>query len=605
MAGLFLHSGYSSKLNLAINKSQVSYGCFPAKADIDEKINSQPAKRRKSAYLPPCGIWMKQLRLMMSETILKKLIINKFRALNNLEIEFGTHITVFCGKNGTSKSSILGIAAQIFSFEKDYTKDQALSYQTITGGQFKSQYREHFRISDQFDLSGSMEVGVELFDGYTKRDATAELGLSKRGKSVRPVVRKNSTATVGNASRNFTHPVIFLSLKRLYPIADRDYNVRDFVYLNEHKDKFIGLTNELLNRTASAATSTTGMIHSAVAHGSNYDQDSVSAGEDNAGQIMLALMSFRKLKEEYPDYKGGLLLIDEADAGLFPAAQIQLVEILNRECNALNLQVVMTSHSPTLIEYTFEQSKKFRKRFKTVYLSDTYGSIKAMHDLSWIDVNSDLHTKTIQVRDDISLPRVNVYFEDREGRDLFSAAMYRHPANKFLHIFDDVSLGCSNYIQLVQRKVPEFSNKSIICLDADVEGKTDGLSSIVLLPGSLPPDQLIFEYLYNLPADHPIWNNPQKFNRPVLTRIAAELMRTLKITDGTIDLKSQVAEYQFKESSEQKKKLRELFKSFYKNVEFQKFLGQKKEKPWRCWVRDNKQQCDHFASRFVSLKWLH
>lgn len=56
----------------------------------------------------------------MTRTQLKKISIEKFRALNNVEVEFGDYITVICGKNGTSKSSILGIAAQIFSFEKDY-----------------------------------------------------------------------------------------------------------------------------------------------------------------------------------------------------------------------------------------------------------------------------------------------------------------------------------------------------------------------------------------------------------------------------------------------------------------------------------------------------
>lgn len=85
----------------------------------------------------------------MSNTQLKKLKIAKFRALNDVEIEFGDHITVVCGKNGTSKSSILGIAAQIFSFEKDYVKDEQLSFRQITGGAFKSQYSEHFTCSDR------------------------------------------------------------------------------------------------------------------------------------------------------------------------------------------------------------------------------------------------------------------------------------------------------------------------------------------------------------------------------------------------------------------------------------------------------------------------
>jgi predicted ATPase len=47
----------------------------------------------------------------MSKTQLKKLGIEKFRALNNVEVEFGEYVTVVCGKNGTSKSSILGIIA--------------------------------------------------------------------------------------------------------------------------------------------------------------------------------------------------------------------------------------------------------------------------------------------------------------------------------------------------------------------------------------------------------------------------------------------------------------------------------------------------------------
>lgn len=152
----------------------------------------------------------------MPKTQLKKLVIEKFRALNNVEVEFGDHITVVCGKNGTSKSSILGIAAQIFSFEKDYAKDEVLSFQQIAGGSFKSQYSEHFRISKKFDVPGSMTVNINLHDGYTDQAAMAKLELMKRGKSPRPVVRNNSTAT-GNTSRNFTHPVIFLSLKRLFP----------------------------------------------------------------------------------------------------------------------------------------------------------------------------------------------------------------------------------------------------------------------------------------------------------------------------------------------------------------------------------------------------
>ena len=527
----------------------------------------------------------------MAKTQLKKLKIEIFRALKNVEVELGDHITVICGKNGTSKSSILGIAAQIFSFEKDYVKDTKLSFKEIAGDQFKSQYTHHFRISTKFDKPGSMAVGIELHDGYTDQDATAKLELMARDTSPRPVVRNNSTAT-GNKSRNFTHPVIFLSLKRLFPIADRKYFAIDFDYLQQHKQEFIGLTNELLNQSASLATGTKGTINSAVSHGDNYDHESVSAGEDNAGQIILALMSFRKLKDEYPDYKGGLLLIDEADAGLFPTAQINLLKILDRECRSLNLQVVMTSHSPTLIEHAYEQSQKYRRRYKTIYLSNTYGVVQVMHDWSWPQISADINTKTAALDSEISLPKINIYFEDNEAADFFSVLMLRQPTKKFLNPMLGVTMGCSNYLQLIDKNIPEFADKSIVCLDADAkeEASKRKTKKIVILPGELPPDQLIFQFLYNLPASHDFWKNKLQFTRHVLTNSASDLIRELAISGPTIDIKERISAY------EGKKTPRDMFKIFYKGADFQALL--KSNSPWKYWAEQNPALHNEFLTSF-------
>ena len=533
----------------------------------------------------------------MSKTQLKKLKIEKFRALNNVDVEFGDYITIVCGKNGTSKSSILGIAAQIFSFEKDYVKDENLSFRKIAGGLFKSQYSEHFRISEKFDLPGSMAVNIELFDGYTEQDATAKLELMKRGILPRPVIRNNSTATgSSNTSRNFTHPVIFLSLKRLYPIADRDYKIIDHDYLKKNEQKFIGLTNELLNRSSSHATGTGGTITSAVAHGENYDQESVSVGEDNAGQIILALMSFRKLKEEYPDYKGGLLLIDEADAGLFPTAQVNLLKIFARECKDLNLQIVMTSHSPTLIEYAFEQGQGFRKKFRTVYLSNTFGTVQVMQDWSWAQISADINTRTITATTGASLPKINVYFEDKEAADFFIALMNRQPVKKFITPMLKATLGCDNYLNLINSNVPEFSQKSIICLDPDAiqKVKSKNFKTIVLLPGALPPDRLIFEYLYNLPADNAFWKNDLQFTRDVFTNLAREVINEFAINGNTVNIKERVSAYQGSKTP------REIFKHFYNDDQFQIIIssGSKPYNPWRHWIENNPVASNEFLEKF-------
>jgi len=547
----------------------------------------------------------------MAKTQLKKITIEKFRALNNVEVEFGDYITVICGKNGTSKSSILGIAAQIFSFEKDYaTGNDLRGFKQISGKDFKSKYKEYIRISEKFDVPGSLSANIFLHDGYSDQAATANLELMTRRVTVedeskkilpRPVIRKNSTAT-GNTSRNFTHPVIFLSLKRLYPIADRDYKAIDFAYLKAHEPEFIALTNELLNRSSTKATGTHGTITSAVSHGDNYDHESVSAGEDNAGQIIMALLSFKKLQAEYADYKGGLLLIDEADAGLFPTAQINLLKIFERECRKLNLQVVMTSHSPVMIEYAFEQTQReHSKKYKTVYLCNTYGNVQVKSDWSWAKISDDIHTRTSTAGKAGNLPKVNVYFEDKEAEDFFAALINRQPIRRFIRQMSGIKLGCPNYIELINKKVSEFALKSIVCLDSDARSKikANKHKTVVLLPGKLPPDQLIFEHLFNISEDDSFWENELNFSRSFFTNSARETINSLGITGEQVDLAERIQVYN-KARRKDDPKVRDISKNFYNSEEAQKILGcgDKSYNAWKHWIDKNPVLVNQFLEQF-------
>lgn len=537
----------------------------------------------------------------MPTTRIKALHIKKFRALEAIEFEVGSQITVVCGKNGTSKSSILGIAAQIFSFEENPLDSKSINYKTISGQPFKSFPSEHFRFSEKFDPPGSMDISIDVLDGYTGKTASPELKLYRRGaKIARPVVRNNDTIPNKQTSRNLTHPVIYLSLNRLMPIALRPgYEAVDLAYLKANRLKFVKMNNELLGKRSKNATATGGLIKSAVAFGENYDQDSVSAGEDNAGQIILALMSFRKLKEEYKDYKGGLLLIDEADAGLFPAAQDNLIGLLIKECEELNIQVIMTSHSPTIIEKVHELSQTYQRKFKTIYLSNAHGSIEVKEDYSWTDIYADLMVKTIDIAPNVSLPKVNVYFEDPEGYDFFNLIFYRNRVKQLITALDDISLGCGNYLHLIKHKIPEFTKKSIIVLDGDVE-KTEGIASVILLPSPLAPDKIIFEYLYNLPANDPLWTNRIKFNKPVFERISTPITAALEIEADHIDLKDYVKKYYDKKPINTKEKLRTIFKDFYKNPDLKKILktNTKIHNPWKRWIEDNAVQADVFRKEF-------
>ncbi|HDZ2217369.1 TPA: AAA family ATPase, partial [Klebsiella pneumoniae] len=191
--------------------------------------------------------------------------------------------------------------------------------------------------------------------------------------------------------------VIYLSLQRLLPITLRpEYSERDEQYIIDNKNEILAMNRRLLiKENGTSITATTGTIDSMVVHGDYYDHESVSVGEDNVGQIIQAIFSFKRLKEELKDYHGGILLIDEADAGLFPAAQIELINVLKRMASKLDLQIVMTSHSPILIEEVFKLSQLADKDYRTVYLTDTYGPISAKTNLSWPEINADLLVDTI------------------------------------------------------------------------------------------------------------------------------------------------------------------------------------------------------------------
>lgn len=551
-------------------------------------------------------------------TKLNKLQVIKFRGLKDVNIEFGSKLTVICGKNGTSKSTILGIVAQIFSFSKDQSKKPVTvltNYKTLTNRSFKSAFNEHFRLSEEYDTAGSMDVKISLYDANVNKHLDKlTLGLYgyKDRVKARPIVRGNDGIPGANQSRNVTHPVIYLSLARLLPITLRtDYATRDVQYISDNSEEIRVMNNQLLLKTTgSTVTATKGVIDSMVVHSDNYDHESVSVGEDNVGQIIQAIFSFKRLKETYPDYHGGILLIDEADAGLFPAAQCELIKILTKAAKQYDLQIIMTSHSPLIIEDIYNRSKQDDKSFKTIYLTDTYGDIKTRNNLSWPDINADLHVQTVKIDEDLNLPKANVYFEDREGFDFFKQLIIDRKINKIINPLGNINISCSAILDLMARKIPEFTSKSLIVLDGDVANdngdnakKAKKEKNLCLLPHTLPPDQMIFEFLYNLPPDDDYWENRNRFTKPVFNKIATDIVTTLKLGKAPINLLDEINAFK-KGKQGILGVIRKLFKDFAHAPEFRSMVdGPVKYNPYRYWVTKNSAISDQYKFDFVkSLK---
>lgn len=547
---------------------------------------------------------------MSDITYLKKIKINSFRGIKDVELNLGSRINIICGKNGTSKSTILGAIAQLFSFTKDHFSNTDLSYKTLTGKPFISSFSEHFRISEEYDAPGSMDITLDVYDAYSKKHING-LALDLvdiADRKARVVIRNNIPSPYStNTSRKITHPVIYLSLKRLMPISERIlYDPVANAYLDDNKSDFIALSNKILCKPSGVqVTSTKGTMHSTVVHGTNYDHESVSAGEDNIGQILLSLFSFKQLKEAYPDYHGGILLIDEADAGLFPAAQKEFLQVLSNQAKKLNIQIVMTSHSPILIEEVKKLSEFSPKEYKTFYLTDSFGGISLIENMSWDQILADLFTETIQVSGQNMLPPINTYFEDQEAVDFFNSIVIEKKYKKILKKLDNITLSCDHYITLLKNRVSEFTHKSLIILDGDVT-KANAYKGVVRLPTNLPPDQLLFDILFRLDPSDEFWKNDIFFTKAVFWRISSNLCSRLGLSSvgalSDYDLNKLV---KLEHSRNANPPIREDFKKFYKTPEIQSLLKRVHTNPFRLFLDKNPDIKSEFMTRLnSSLKFI-
>lgn len=549
-------------------------------------------------------------------TKIRKVNIEKFRGLNDISIELGERITVICGKNGTSKSTILGIIAQIFNFETDFTKLDSTTnkpieltgYKNLAGQAFTSQFKEHFRLSKQFDVSGSMKTSFHIFDGAENqelRNINLRLYLRtsadpKEQDGIRATVRNNTRTNGASDSRKVTHPVIFLSLKRLTPITERKkYDATETQeFMQKNKNNFIHDSSHILGRRTggSRLTQTTGTIESMVVSGEHYDHESVSVGEDNIGQILQAVYSFQKLKEDYTDYHGGLILIDEIDAGLFPAAQRRLIDTLVKYARNFDLQIVMTSHSPGIIDTIHDYGKKDGKYYKVCYLSNTRGDVVVKNDFSWEDIWLELNNETKSIEDNISQEKINVFFEDKQNYDFYNSLITKQKIKSYINPLKNINLGCENYKMLLNKQFPGLYDSSIIVFDGDVT-RISKFKNAVKLPTKLPPDQLLFEYLYNLPREHDFWSNDFRYTKDIFLENADEVIRLLNIDDDQIDLSNLQSQLKVVDG----RRPREIFKDFSKENILQKLIdkGGIRYNPYRCWVKDNPELVEIFITEFI------
>ncbi|MDP2591536.1 AAA family ATPase [Vibrio splendidus] len=454
--------------------------------------------------------------------IINKVQIEKFRAFNRAEFTLGEHVTLIAGQNGTQKSTLLGMISQPFTITD---KSNPLhGEKPLSGDNFRSRFKDKFRLSPVFDVPKEHEWTLHLSNG----DAPLTLQSMIRDKK-NPIIRFWRKGNRSAGSGYIQLPVIYLSLNRLIPLGEEDDDktgTSDNVSLTDsekgwffqHYRKIIINENETLasvDYLESPNKKTLGITTD------KYDWNSNSAGQDNIGKILLSILSFKRLKEKYgDDYKGGLLAIDEIDATLYPASQVELLRTLSKFCSRLNIQVIATTHSLQLLEEisTLRSDKNRKNQFSTVYLKRSNGLIDVTENIPYERV---LHNLNLSMGVTNKPKTIDIFTEDEEAIHYAKALL----GNRFKHLkFMETTMGCPNLIDMGKRRVPCFTSpNSIVILDGDARKELNkprmNLPNYICLPGEYSPEQMLAKYLHNLDDNDKFWTliNPD-YNKLICFR---------------------------------------------------------------------------------------
>ena len=151
-----------------------------------------------------------------------------------------------------------------------------------------------------------------------------------------------------------------MGLSRLYPVGEGTA-AKATALEKSISDELLLLHSNILNINYSSNSNIDSINIKETGKGKSgvntidYPSTSNSSGQDNVGQILLTLLSFKKLKQENPEKdNGGILLIDELDATVHPAAQKKLFDYLYKTSLELDLQIVFTTHSLSLINHVID-----------------------------------------------------------------------------------------------------------------------------------------------------------------------------------------------------------------------------------------------------------
>jgi predicted ATPase len=465
------------------------------KKDFDA---TTPASKRQAETAPPTAGKQDEDKLLKLDSI--EFRTPPFRKLGDIKVPISGRITLIAGRNGVGKSTILALIAGTSGLARAKIK-------TYLGVEARVNSEEILRLSFVRDFVKKESERPYMLLKYTLGDKwlVKKGNVSGTKDRLRVVPRNEPKAPITvdgitiPESGKVPIPTIYLGMTRVIPTGETDPDLlqqrkvsmapEDHQLYHDFSEAVI-IANSAVGESAVTAQAISGTKKNALyPNYPDYEPANVSLGQDSLSSIATALASFSKIRRDMGmAYRGGLLVIDELDAGFHPRAQVVLLEQLKSKARELQIQVVATTHSLTLLEYAHRDihndSRVGTAPDQIVYLKGGF-PIELLDVGDFGAIYADMHMKYLPVAP--VNKSVKVYVEDDEAA-LFLEAILTTSRKKLIKNTTGfkldvipVRVGCSNLVGLL--KADDYFKTVVIAIDADADGLRIGnAANVVRLP---------------------------------------------------------------------------------------------------------------------------